>query len=134
YFGNYAYFDGPWTVTAVATAAHFKELERWRAALLRPDCTFHDLLRISAESVAMICYLDTFFSNGFPGAIPNENYARELLELFTFGVDNGYDQDDIVTMARVWTGWRVNLVDPDNEYNAVAPKTTNVITEVTDST
>jgi uncharacterized protein (DUF1800 family) len=132
YFGNYAFFNGAWTIYTTSVTPHFKELERWRAALLRPECTFQELLRISAESIAMICYLDTFRSVGGPGAVPNENYARELLELFTFGADNGYDQNDVTTMARVWTGWRINLVDPENEYNALAPKTTNVITEFLD--
>jgi uncharacterized protein (DUF1800 family) len=35
----------------------------------------------------------------------NENYARELLELHTLGVDGGYTQDDIVNVARAFTGW-----------------------------
>src|SRR2546422_7275615 len=46
-----------------------------------------------------------------------ENYARELLELFTFGVDNGYDQNDITVMSRAWTGWSVNIMDRTNEFN-----------------
>lgn len=37
----------------------------------------------------------------------NENYARELLELHTLGVDGGYDQDDVVAVARAFTGWTV---------------------------
>ena len=40
---------------------------------------------------------------------PNENFAREFWELFTLGVDNGYDQDDIVESARAFTGWRSRL-------------------------
>jgi uncharacterized protein (DUF1800 family) len=35
----------------------------------------------------------------------NENYAREIMELHTLGVDGGYTQDDIVTLARIFTGW-----------------------------
>ena len=37
----------------------------------------------------------------------NENYARELLELHTLGVDGGYTQDDVVEVARVLTGWTI---------------------------
>jgi uncharacterized protein (DUF1800 family) len=110
----------------VATQLEFLENNKWRAALLNPQCTFYDLLRISAESPAMIIYLDTVASAGNANNIANENYARELLELFTFGVDNGYDQTDITVMSRAWTGWRVELVDPQNVGNPFALKTTNV--------
>ncbi len=102
-------------------AAQFEYLEnrKWRAALINPQCTFYDLLRISAESPAMIIYLDTV-SNGNDGPIPNENYARELLELFTFGVDNGYDQSDIEAVAPAWMGWRVDKVAPEDYDNPFA--------------
>ncbi len=39
----------------------------------------------------------------------NENYARELMELHTLGVDNGYDQQDVIELARILTGWSVGL-------------------------
>ncbi len=39
----------------------------------------------------------------------NENYARELLELHTLGVDGGYTQDDVVEVARAFTGWTIDL-------------------------
>lgn len=109
-------------------AAHFefKEIEKWRAALNRPGCTFLDLLTISAESPAMIIYLDTVGSRGNGSNVPNENYARELLELFTFGVDNGYDQNDIVLMSRPWTGWSVEIVDTNQVDNPLAPRSTTL--------
>ena len=109
----------------IATDLEFREISRWREALANPKCTFYDLLRISAESPAMIVYLDTVTSRGDGTFVANENYARELLELFTFGVDNGYDQDDIVAMSRAWTGWRVRLVDPPNISDPLAPQATN---------
>jgi uncharacterized protein (DUF1800 family) len=74
------------------------------------------MLRISAESPAMIIYLDTVTSNKDAA---NENYARELMELFTMGVDNGYDQQDIEEMSRAWTGWNVDklpLAQKDNPF------------------
>ena len=114
-----AYYDGS-ILGLLATQLEFKENQRWRQALLKPQCTFYELLRISAESPAMIIYLDTVNSKGNGSNIANENYARELLELFTFGVDNGYDQNDITVMSRAWTGWSVNIMNPTNEFNPLA--------------
>jgi uncharacterized protein (DUF1800 family) len=90
----------------------FREMQRWRQAFstrVAPSTTSS----ASAPSPAMIIYLDTVNNRGSQGRIANENYARELLELFTFGVDNGYDQRDIEEMAKVWTGWSVRYVRPD---------------------
>jgi uncharacterized protein (DUF1800 family) len=126
------YYDGA-ILGELATQLEFKENQRWRQALLNPHCTFYDLLRISAESPAMIIYLDTVNSRGDGGRIANENYARELLELFTFGVDNGYDQNDITIMSRAWTGWSVNILDYSNEFNPFAARTTNVLPGVTNN-
>jgi uncharacterized protein (DUF1800 family) len=106
-----------------AANLEYREINRWRKALLNPQCTFYDLLKISAESPAMILYLDTVDSRGDAKKVANENYARELLELFTFGVDNGYDQSDITTMSRAWTGWTLRLVEKTNEFNPFADKT-----------
>jgi uncharacterized protein (DUF1800 family) len=124
------YYDGA-IRGLLATQLEFKENQRWRQALLNPQGTFYDLLRISAESPAMIIYLDTVNSRGDGGRIANENYARELLELFTFGVDNGYDQNDITVMSRAWTGWSVNILDYTNEFNPFALRTTSVLPGVT---
>lgn len=124
------YFDGRVpddTEDAVATNLEYRELQQWRAALQNPNVTFLDLLKISAESPAMIIYLDTVNSRGNGSNIANENYARELLELFTFGVDNGYDQNDITTLSRVWTGWSVRIVDPTNVFNPFAPQSTTLL-------
>lgn len=89
---------------------------------------FEDLLLYSATSVPQLIYLDnvTNTRNG-----PNENYAREILELFAFGVDNRYTQNDIEQLARCFTGWTVRKVWPQElkQYpqSAVAPFTgTNV--------
>jgi uncharacterized protein (DUF1800 family) len=120
YFANQGY-DGT-TAGWLATSWEFSEMTKWRNALLNPDCTFYDLLKISTESPAMIVYLDSAGSRGSGNNIANENYARELLELFTFGVDNGYDQNDIVLMSRAWTGWSVEIVDPPNAGNPFAPQ------------
>jgi uncharacterized protein (DUF1800 family) len=65
---------------------------------------FFDLLRASAHSPAMLYYLDN--QENHVGN-PNENYARELLELHTVGVDGGYSQSDVQELARCLTGWRL---------------------------
>jgi len=109
------------TADQLATDWEWREMAKWRNAMLNPNCTFYDLLKISAESPAMIVYLDSVNSKGNNNSIANENYARELLELFTFGVDNGYDQNDIIIMSRAWTGWSVEVVDTPNADNPFAP-------------
>lgn len=63
---------------------------------------FRDLLGASAHSPAMLYYLDNFTSSQ---EAPNENYARELLELHTLGVNGGYTEDDVKEVARCFTGW-----------------------------
>ena len=113
-------FDGT-TTDILATGWEWREMNKWRNAMLNPNCTFYDLLKISAESPAMIVYLDSVNSKGNGNNVANENYARELLELFTFGVDNGYDQNDIILESRAWTGWSVELVDTVNANNPFAP-------------
>ena len=63
---------------------------------------FRDLLGAVAKSPAMLFYLDNWLSRD--GRL-NENYARELMELHTLGVDGGYTQGDVVEVARAFTGW-----------------------------
>lgn len=80
------------------------ELEDWENRLFRANAlgNFRDLLGISARSQAMMYFLDNYRNNVASG---NENYARELLELHTLGVDCGYAQWDVEQVARIWTGW-----------------------------
>ena len=80
---------------------------------------FEDMLLASAKHPAMLVYLDNFQSIGprsrgglagrgrGPSRGLNENYARELLELHTLGVDGGYTQQDVQELAKVLTGWTV---------------------------
>src|ERR1051325_2938640 len=73
---------------------------------------FEDMLNASASHPAMLQYLDNARSVG-PKSVAgliykvglNENYARELLELHTLGVCTGYTQDDVISLAKVFTGW-----------------------------
>jgi uncharacterized protein (DUF1800 family) len=73
---------------------------------------FRDLLGATAKHPAMLFYLDNWQNTApnSPGARGNfkginENYARELMELHTLGVNGGYTQDDVITLARILTGW-----------------------------
>ncbi len=86
-----------------------------RAHALGP---FEDLLLASARHPAMLEYLDQVQSvaEGTPGPQGktrglNENYARELMELHTLGVNGGYNQGDVRELARVLTGWTVSRED-----------------------
>jgi uncharacterized protein (DUF1800 family) len=84
---------------------------------------FEDLLVATAKSPAMLFYLDNHSSIG-PHSLAaeraqanpaaknkdlglNENYARELMELHTLGVDGGYTQKDVTEVAKVFTGWTI---------------------------
>lgn len=72
---------------------------------------FRIFAREMGKTGAMLVYLN---GNLSVAGEPNENYARELMELFTMGESNGYTQMDIVEMARALTGWRASdyLCDP----------------------
>jgi len=63
---------------------------------------FPDMLRASAHSPAMLAYLDNTLSRVNR---VNQNYAREILELHTVGVDGGYTQQDVEEATRILTGW-----------------------------
>ena len=91
---------------------------------------FEDMVLASARHPAMLAYLDNFQSIGpaspaaalgqragrprtaqqpaTPRRGLNENYARELLELHTLGVDGGYAQHDVLELARMLTGWTID--------------------------
>jgi len=101
---------------------------------------FEDLLEAVAHSPAMLAYLDNAESVGpdslaaeraemaaarRPGAKKNvhdglnENYARELMELHTLGVNGGYTQADVTQVARVLTGWTIDrpVIDAQFTFN-----------------
>ena len=65
---------------------------------------FPELLNASAHSPAMLFYLN---NDANKSGVPNENYARELMELHTLGVHGGYTQKDVLEVARCFTGWTI---------------------------
>ena len=98
-------------------------------ALLRSNAwgNFRELVKAVTIDPAMLRFLN---GNQNTGNAPNENYARELLELFTIGKGplagpgdyTNYTEEDISAMARVLTGWRdigFNTINPDLEVSSV---------------
>jgi uncharacterized protein (DUF1800 family) len=63
---------------------------------------FDDVVVKISQGPAMLVWLDNWLSQA---SKPNENYARELMELFTLGVNSGYTQQDVTQVARALTGW-----------------------------
>jgi uncharacterized protein (DUF1800 family) len=126
-------------------------LPEYEREVIRPRVfgRFEDLLLATAESPAMLFYLDNWLSadpsakpqgagrgrglgrrhsrgEEMPGGRPggqrpkrglNENYAREIMELHTLGVDGGYTQKDVTEVARCFTGWTIRgMRDGDPEF------------------
>jgi len=101
-----------------------KDADRWMVSSFERDAIrphalgkFRDLLMATARHPAMLFYLDNWLSvradmptvrggQGPKGL--NENYAREVLELHTLGVDGGYTQKDVIEVARCFTGWTID--------------------------
>lgn len=104
--------------------------------VIRPHVNknFNELLLATAKSPAMLTYLDNFLSsdeqvgefgrnrqnnNKAPKGL-NENYAREIMELHTLGVDGGYTQADVVNAAKILTGWTLYPLRKNGEKNQIA--------------
>jgi uncharacterized protein (DUF1800 family) len=118
---------------------------------------FRDLLGATAKSPAMLFYLDNWLSADPNAAAPrprrpadgstagapavqnrmprglNENYARELLELHTLGVDGGYTQQDVIEVARAFTGWTIGRPDQAG-FRFASPMHDRGIKKVLDTT
>src|SRR5262245_59189498 len=90
---------------------------------------FRDILLATAQSPAMLFYLDNWLSVGSNSPamtrLPanarrrgiNENYAREIMELHTLGVDGGYTQQDVHEVARCFSGWTLLRPRGDAEFS-----------------
>lgn len=75
---------------------------------LRTQClgNFRQLIHDVTIDAGMLVYLNGYLNNAFA---PDENYARELMELFTLGEGSGYTEADVQQAARVLTGWTLQL-------------------------
>jgi uncharacterized protein (DUF1800 family) len=87
---------------------------------IRPNVLgrFADMLKAVAQHPAMLIYLDNAQSIGPTSEVGkrrarglNENLAREILELHTLGVDGGYTQADVTSLAHLLTGWSVGQIE-----------------------
>lgn len=112
-------------------------LADYQNKVIRPHALgkFEDLLVATAQSPAMLFYLDQTESVG-PHSLAawrsemglngtqakarpvglNENYARELMELHTLGVDGGYTQRDVTEVAKIFTGWGIERPEDGGEF------------------
>jgi uncharacterized protein (DUF1800 family) len=108
--------------------------ERWYVGAyereaIRPHALgkFRELVRATARHPAMLYYLDNWLSARSGFVVPvgrfkgrrgglNENYARELMELHTLGVDAGYTQHDVTEVARAFTGWTIDRPQVQASY------------------
>jgi uncharacterized protein (DUF1800 family) len=114
-------------------------LESYERDAIRPHVLGHfkDLLLATARHPAMLHYLDNWeslagdtfqvgpFAPGPNGGISifsrqahglNENYGRELMELHTLGVKGGYTQEDVIAVARCFTGWTIKQPNVHPEF------------------
>ena len=126
------FWENHFSVFAGKTPTRFTLLEYDRDVIrARALGRFRDLLGAVAHSAAMLWYLDNYQSvaDSLHLTLPeyrqlaktgkrpvnhrrnglNENYARELLELHTLGVDGGYTQHDVIEVARALTGWGLDV-------------------------
>jgi uncharacterized protein (DUF1800 family) len=131
WFNHFNIFEGKDRVRAM--------LESYERDAIRPHVLgkFKDLLLATARHPAMLYYLDNWESMSpdvfqigpfAPGPFTpaqqlarqahglNENYGRELLELHTLGVNGGYTQQDVIAVARCFTGWTIRQPNQKPEF------------------
>ncbi len=84
---------------------------------------FDDLLVAVSKDPAMCIWLDSVLNNASGTNIPNENYAREVMELYSLGADNGYNQTDITQLARALSGWSFTFAETDYIADPASPTT-----------
>jgi hypothetical protein len=99
--------------TNLATQASTVQLPEplyWMNQLMRDQClgNFRSMMYDVTLDASMLIYLN---GDQNTAAAPDENYGRELMELFTLGEGSGYTEDDVHTAGRVLTGWKVKQID-----------------------
>ena len=99
-----------------------KQVEMFRAKGLG---SFRDLLVAVAQDAAMLVWLD---GKDNRRGKPNENFAREVMELFALGIGN-YTEDDVKQLARAFTGWRIE--QSGNDYSVVFHSEQHDVEEMT---
>ena len=121
YFWNLHWTSGVAKVKGVTLMLNQNKTQRQYAL-----AKFDDLAVKISQDPAMLVWLDNWLSQA---SKPNENYARELMELYTLGVDSGYTQGDVTAVARALTGWTLtpkSYTQADN-YNGATFQDTPAI-------
>ncbi|MEO8431451.1 MAG: DUF1800 domain-containing protein [Acidobacteriota bacterium] len=108
YFWNLHWTSGLTKVRGETLIANQNRTQRTHAV-----GRFDDMVVKMSQDPAMLVWLDNWLNKA---AKPNENYARELMELFTLGIGN-YSQDDVTAVARSLTGWTVAGYRRSDHYN-----------------
>ncbi|MGC2163313.1 MAG: DUF1800 domain-containing protein [Silvibacterium sp.] len=109
-----------------------KDADQWYAPTYERDAIrahalgkFSDLLLAAAQHPAMLWYLDNWSSIGPDSQAAeharkklglNENYGREVMELHTVGVDSGYTQADVISLAKIMTGWTIDQPQQGGDF------------------
>lgn len=107
------FWDNHFNTDQFKTGSPASELEENRRFRTHALGKFRDLLQVSATSPVMLVYLDNRTNIREE---PNENYARELMELHTLGVEGGYSEKDVSEVARVLTGWSLGASPQGPEF------------------
>ncbi|HYQ81362.1 MAG TPA: DUF1800 family protein [Anaeromyxobacteraceae bacterium] len=82
---------------------------------------FDDLHVAVSKDPAMEIWLDSVLNRADGTNVPNENYARESMELYSLGADNGYNQQDITQLARALSGWSFTVLAADAVPDPTSP-------------
>jgi len=99
-------------------ALMLKQIQLFRSQGL---AKFDDLLVAVSKDPAMCIWLDSVLNNASGTSVPNENYAREAMELYSLGADNGYNQTDITQLALALSGWSFTFAEADYIANPASP-------------
>jgi uncharacterized protein (DUF1800 family) len=123
---------GPFETLLLATAkspAMLTYLDNNKSSVDEANATMAQRRMVEKRSKTIERMMDSAAQKNGQGKIKkprvqglNENYAREIMELHTLGVDGGYSQADVTQAARVLTGWSLN---PEIEYNVKGRKKPN---------
>ncbi len=103
-----------WFATSIDGATAALMLRQNHMMRARAMGNFHDLLVEVTRDPAMLLWLSGTENNKYS---PNENYGREVMELFTLGADRGYTQHDVHQQARALTGFTNSWSDGRGPYN-----------------
>jgi uncharacterized protein (DUF1800 family) len=103
-------------------ALMLQQIATLRQSTSRPaPYAFADLLADVSRDPAMSIWLDSVLNDAHGNSVPNENYARESMELYSLGADNGYNQQDITQLALALSGWSYLVAPADRVTNPADP-------------